>query len=630
MKKQRLLSLLLAITTVLAMIPSMFVVATAERTETEVELTEKNSNGYYNIPANAASVKIDGVIYTVIDSEATLIEIAPSATGNYILADDMDFTDDPDSFKKIILGTSIFDGNGFAIYGYEMDKTKAVGTFGYSGTKITIRNLTLGQAGNPVIVGTEASPKSGNLGILAEYLKIPVTLDNVHIYGSIYSNGTSQIGGFTSDMAGGGSAKNCSFTGTIISAAENGANVGGIFANVNGKDFEMKNVTVDAMISTSSGVSAGAARGGIVGKKTSDITLTMTDCVFKGTINGKTRGYFGGLVGWHALGTLKMTDCESYAVINTNGGYVGGLVGYQSGGTLDVIGCENHGSLETTASLRVGGMIGHHEKGTSSLTNCINYGTISSGNTAAGFVSLMGAGTISISECLNVGVIKGTKGAAGIVTQINGGSVTTTKCANIGALESTTGTAGIVYTGTATQNNCVSYTGTSDGEIKNAIKSIRAMFPTMVFAANDDGTAIVVVGSDDTAAVAEAKFLQYKKTENGLDIRVIGVLNESDLTKYADAGFEFTFKKDGDVKHTQTEKTNTVYTSIIATEGKNIQTTYTAEDLCAEYLYAVELYNIPLKGTYTVEVKAFVTEIGATNPTYDNLVVITVVDGVIQ
>ena len=107
MKKQRLLSLLLAITTVLAMIPSLIVATAAERTETEVELTEQNKNadGYYVIPANAASVEIDGEIYTVVDSVEKMNTLAEAGniTENIILANDLNYTGK--TFKKIILNT---------------------------------------------------------------------------------------------------------------------------------------------------------------------------------------------------------------------------------------------------------------------------------------------------------------------------------------------------------------------------------------------------------------------------------------------------------------------------------------------------------------------------------------------
>ena len=621
---------------------------------------DRNENGHIEIPAGATEIEIDGVTYRVIRTveEMNTLAGAGNITENIILANDLDYTGK--TFTKIILKNSIFDGNGFAIYGYEMDPTKAVGTFGYAGTTLTIRNLTLGQAGNPVIVGTEASPKSGNLGILAEYLKIPVTLDNVHIYGSIYSNGTSQIGGFTSDMAGGGSAKNCSFTGTIISAAENGANVGGIFANVNGKDFEMKNVTVDAMISTSSGVSAGAARGGIVGKKTSDITLTMTDCVFKGTINGKTRGYFGGLVGWHALGTLKMTDCESYAVINTNGGYVGGLVGYQSGGTLDVIGCENHGLIEITSGLRIGGFIGYIKTtDKTTLKNCVNNGSISSGNTAAGFVSLVGDGAdITIDNCLNMGAISGSKGSAGIISEISAGNCTITGCTNIGALSSQTGTAGIVYKSSATAltlKDCISY-ATQEGDgvkypiigetntaptVENLLAIENAAYETSPIAyetltleealqsinANlkDSFGAFILNSNGNGIVLATPRFVAIQQAtteEKAGTVRLVGSV-AGNTQRYLAVGFEIVVSGSDPVR----KQTTLLNRSLNVIKNGN-KTKLNASDFGGTFVYTVDLEDlIPAEGTFSISVCAYALDLDGETVYYDTPYLVTFTDG---
>ncbi|MBQ8213389.1 MAG: hypothetical protein IJZ80_05205, partial [Clostridia bacterium] len=265
------------------------------------------------------------------------------------------------------------------------------------------------------------------------------------------------------------------------------------------------------------------------------------------------------------------------------------------------------------------------------MTNCVFKGSLTAeGGYNGGMVGWQANGTLNLDKCLNAGDITGTTGDAGIVDYIEKGTCTIQNCANIGATQNN-----FVHSGTATTTDCISFTGAAgDPEIKTAIKQIRAMFPTMVFAANDDGTAIVVVDSDvvDTDAVAEAKFLQYKKTNNDtkMDIRVIGLLDKADLTGYANAGFILNLKQGNTSKYTDTVVTNTVYTSIKALDQNHEITTYTNTDLDAKYLYAVELYNIPTEGTFTIEVQAFVTGNGTTADSYDNLVVITVVDGVIQ
>ncbi|MBR7098907.1 MAG: hypothetical protein IKC59_05780 [Clostridia bacterium] len=759
MKKQRLLSLLLAITTVLAMIPSLFLVATAaERTKTEVELTEqdKDADGYYVIPADAASVKIDEVIYTVVDSAAQMNAIAKPSTAivnitqNIILANNLDYNGK--DFVKIVMSDAIFDGNGFGMYNYSVIKDEdadpdpssfsAVGT-----TAVEIRNLTIGKQGSPIQVGCSTGYQKGASPVVGVTTG-PATLSiqNVDVYADIKIEKNTantecvrHIGAFVACYnkgAGTLSVKDCYFEGTIEHVGDATANFGGAVGVATAKSCTLENVTVNTTIKHSGGATTNF--GGAVGI-INGTTSTLENVTVNATINhaGGTTTYFGGavgvtnstnstfenvtvnakiyktetgkisyfggavggiagtscelndvtvnaeienkkasggdwgcLIGYPTVANLTMRDCAVYGSFYSEQGVMfGGLIGrHKTTTTTQIINCENHADITfKTATDITGGLIGVFDSTAADVTmeNCVNYGDLNLLTTASKGVigGLIGCarntGSVTIKNCLNAGAVSGYQ-TAGIVCQLGQGadknlpsSVEIQNCVNIGELKCSNSRAGIVLTKykEPTITNCVTNAYDAEGNvtyadgagealtIQNAIKAIREMkdattkkpvFDDIVFAANDDGTTIVVVGSDDTAAVAEAKFLQYKKTANGLDIRVIGVLNESDLTKYADAGFEFTFKKDGDVKHTQTEKTNMVYTSIIATEGQNIQTTYTAEDLCAEYLYAVELYKIPLKGTYTIEVKAFVTEIGATTPTYDNLVVITVVDGVIQ
>ena len=93
-----------------------------------------------------------------------------------------------------------------------------------------------------------------------------------------------------------------------------------------------------------------------------------------------------------------------------------------------------------------------------------------------------------------------------------------------------------------------------------------------------------------------------------------------------------TVKKQGvdtPIVNAQKITVTTLYTSITANEGKGI-TKYTAADLGVDYLYAMEVHNIPTSGTFTLEIQAFSTEKGATESLYDDLVTVTIVDGEIQ
>ena len=119
-----------------------------------------------------------------------------------------------------------------------------------------------------------------------------------------------------------------------------------------------------------------------------------------------------------------------------------------------------------------------------------------------------------------------------------------------------------------------------------------------------------------------------------MDIRVLGVINATDLTKYANVGFNVSvYDANGDAPVLLKEfdpaltTTTTVYKSVKANEGGSI-TTYSASDLGATYLYALELQGIPMTGSYVFEITAFATE--GDTPVYDSVVTVTVVGGNIQ
>lgn len=642
MKKQRLLSLLLAIATVIAMIPSLVVVVAAERTETEVELTEKNSNGFYDIPANAASVKINGKIYTVVDSVEKMNSIAvkdtaiQTITQNIILACDLNYSGN--AFWKLSVKDAIFDGNGFGMYNYSIVKDESTdfdpASFGATGT-VVIRNLTIGQQGNPIQITCSYSSGSTPVGAVVGYTGATnLTLENIDVYANITvdaNNNAKYVGAF---VAGHNqtnailSMNDCHYDGDIVVKNKKVNFFGGAVGYATGSECTLTNVTVKSSITNSNSMS----------------------------------GDWGGLIGYPATSNLTLENCALYGSFNANQNVVfGGLIGrHKTTGTTVISNCENHADITFTIATDItGGLVGILDSTTANVTveNCVNYGDVSVVNTKGVVGGLIGCarnmGSFTVKNSLNAGAISGYT-AAGIVGRLGQSTnlpsaATAQDCVNIGGLTSAQGHAGIVFENNVasktTVTNCVTNVYDTDGNvtyadgagaaltIQAAIKEIRAKFPTIVFAANDDGTAIVVVDSDvvDTDAVAEAKFLQYKKTNNDtkMDIRVIGLLDKADLTGYANAGFVLTFKQNGEVKNTQTVYTNTVYTSITATDGHEM-TVYTKTDLNAEYLYAVELYNIPTEGTFTIEVQAFVTGNGTTADSYDNLVVITVVDGVIQ
>ena len=128
---------------------------------------------------------------------------------------------------------------------------------------------------------------------------------------------------------------------------------------------------------------------------------------------------------------------------------------------------------------------------------------------------------------------------------------------------------------------------------------------------------------------AEAKFLQYKKDTQAktMDIRVIGVLNTAELARYANVGFEVSLYQKGKTEPIwvfEPQTTTQVYRSVNANEGGTIKQ-YSAAELGAAYLYALELQGIPLTGSYRFDITAFATEGDKT--IRDSAVTVKVVDG---
>ena len=582
MKKQRLLSLLLAITTVLAMIPTLFIVAAAERSET-VTLTQKNANGYYDIPANAAAVVIDEITYVVIDSADQMNSVAATGGNNYILANDLDYTGK--TFQRIKIDNKIFDGNGFAMYGYTLVDSdngsgKGVGVSSFArpatGSEVIVRNLSIGKS--DAMISVSSSFADSSAGAVFEYANATHTIENVTVYANI-TGSKGNTGGFAGNIVGAMTLTNCKFYGSLTD--NNSGRLGGLVGKANGAALTMTNCVNYGTVKGSSNT------GGFLGEITNSAAnvIAFRNCVNYGTISSgsSTGGFIGSALNFMSL---TVADCLNAGEIK-GGSHTGGLAGYYSDTTTDVV---RFASIGKMSGNRVGGIIGSTVPGTPHSNPCV--------------ISLKDSGLIA--------PITSTGRRSAIIANQTGKAPTVS---------------GLV--GTDSDSNPLTSIERTTVTLETGVKWLREKFPTQLFAMSDDGLSVVIVGSNDTAAVAETKFLQYKTGDSGLNIRVLGVLNDTDITKYANVGFDLTLKKNGEVKYAEVVTADTVYTSILANEENGL-TTYTAEDLGATYLYALELLNIPTEGTYTIEVHAFATEIGAATPNYDNLVVITVVNGMIQ
>ena len=260
MKKQKLLSLLLAVTMVLAMIPAFVVATTASEAITDVSEF-----------ADGDVVTIGSLDFTVIKTAATLDAILgvnastayETLMGNYILGADIDYETEGVAFRPLAFSGGIFDGNGYSIYGYEVTVAYA-GTFFLKGAKygrpleddLTIRNLTLGQPNNPITVRSNRHTGAvvadvGGSGALI--------LDAVTVYANTYSTdttgGTRRHGGLVGLCSTDVSIADCTYVGTIILGDMSNPNlaklpsIGGFVGDTNTTpNFEIYDSTTEMIV----------------------------------------------------------------------------------------------------------------------------------------------------------------------------------------------------------------------------------------------------------------------------------------------------------------------------------------------------------------------------------------------
>ena len=630
MKKQRLLSLLLAITTVIAMIPALSLPAMAADVQTQIDF-----------PDNQTEYVADGVTYVVIRSVKQLNEALTADTAHansYILDADLNYNGE--TFKKIVLDKGIFDGNGHKMYGYSLvdqdngsGKGTGISTFGgvSASSRVTVRNLTIGTNTNRISV--ESSFSGSSVGAVLAYSNATHWIENVTVYATINTN-TVNVGGFAGNIVGSLTMKNCKFYGSIN---DTGAGyVGGLIGKVNSLSLTVENCENHGAVTSTK--YAGGIAGSVIGD--SDVTLKTT-------------------VNYGAISNAEAT-----------GGMIGHLLLDANSTNVNIENCLNAGAVSANQSNqpKAGGIIGWHVASGSSTTiqNCLNAGTVSGTGHIGGLIGWFQAANVSVTHFANIGTVNGRWAGGLIGSNSASGELNLTSCGSITTATGITGTSkrGAIIGnqavttlpvasklfGTAVKNET---TTSIEKEIietlESGVNKLRELtdaqgnkvFASYIFTSSDDGLSVEIVGISETAAVAETKFLQYKehtKEIDGvatklLDIRVLGVFNDTDLTKYANAGFEIVLKKDGVATHDKpiVETVTEVYSSIIANEDKgDTIKTYTAADLGATYLFAVTLTNIPTTGNFTIEVRAFANEIGATETAYDNLVVINVENGAIQ
>ncbi|MBQ9228193.1 MAG: hypothetical protein IJ168_05105 [Eubacterium sp.] len=191
---------------------------------------------------------------------------------------------------------------------------------------------------------------------------------------------------------------------------------------------------------------AGAA-GGLVGTATG--TVTITDCVTNGTLEGDNAHEIGGIISSFNDGVIE--NCENNMTVVNAYGVAGGICGLMqdsadtfngqdsgSTGLSQIKGCTNNGEITAKAA----GAAGIVARATSSnaageVLDCTNNGAIDGAQITAGIVGNLRVskntidstadhqGAFTLSGCVNKGSVKSGAGAGGIVSHIDANDAAT-------------------------------------------------------------------------------------------------------------------------------------------------------------------------------------------------------------
>lgn len=382
--------------------------------------------------------------------------------------------------------------------------------------------------------------------------------------------------------------ENVSAQGSIdASLSSNNLYVGGIVAQQNFTStsnvstLSLTNVIVDATI-TASG-SATIDVGGLIGRvdmaALSGHTLTLTNCVNRGSISGGN--YVGGLIGQTKplvqgeeetpVLTMTMTNCLNQASVSGKT-YAGGLIGWNNGNPWTVVQMNDCASLGmVSADTAAGAFVG--------LSNRLTQKYAIESFVNATKTTLIGANSSGNVNVSNYYVVDSE------LSEFDSATVKSTQINAYGkALEKASALTDYSKAATA---------------IANVLRACETV-------AKDDGLCAIQMSAD------------------GSSIRFVGKVK--DIEGLTNVGMYITINGT-----TQTMTTKEVFDSIVSNDEHGVADTCTAETLGAGYLYAAGVYGLPATGTVTITVQTFTeTQSEGSEPVQtpsDSAYVITVTDG---
>lgn len=614
------------------------------------------------IAAGAETVTVDGVSYTVI-RDAAQFTSALAIAGNYILANDIDLGGlSADSVVRLT-GTTVLDGNGYALKGYSLTGSGDVSTFLVNtGSNVTIRNLTLGSAEAPLSMTTSGSGKS--IGAIFGYANCTALIENVTAYVNIKTAGC-YTGGLMGNLKGKLTMIDCVCYGKLDNGTGTGAR-GGIIGQISAElEATLKNCINYTALNF-----GGYNVGGIAGRVVSGKPVLITGCTNYANI--KTDKYAGGIVGQFQPKNVgvdyTIEHCNNYGNVvgGTQSGGLFGDIGFDTavtGGELEIRGCYNYGNVSGEADMS--GVVGRiNSKYPVIFVDCANFGGVTGTAQAAGLCSsaALGGSQLTVSGFLNTGAIKSTGRAAGGVTGWLSGASTYSfsKCVNLGSINGNN--AGNLFSATCgkeTVTDCGAFSTDlvankdTNGYVVAAPSATDPVYSNIYYIAVEgvnwnnslcteavtlegaltwlnanlaDAFGGFILNNDGNGIVQAAPKLaglqeSLVNTEGKQSIRFVGVLKES--LRYSDVGFELTIR-DVDFGN---QSCNTVYRTLLASENGEIAE-ITAEELGGKYIYALTVKNIPADGTVVMRVRPYAKALDGETLFYGAEYEITYRDGV--
>ncbi len=352
--------------------------------ETSYVLVVRATVGRKNVDINTFKFTTFGESEVAITTAEEFLAMKDNKAGNYVLQNDIDFTD-IDFVSPFPSGRSFsgsFDGQGFTLSNITIDKSASyVGVFAYvsSGTvkNVVFDNVQIGTAEAPLEISSSSKVGivSGNAS--SAYSKFTdITVKNSGIYyksNASYTSAQFYVGGFVGELR--GEATNINVTDVKVNVEVTGASlvkVGGAVAYL----------YTDATLTKSN--------------STGDISLVVNGTTF-GKDDDSTIDV-GGLIGrsdniYNAAGVnevYSMVDISATLKYNTleeteNATYsinIGGLIGYASmriseafaGGSISVVHSQSEFETAVSEQFNIGGLIGKYFG--SSLSNVVRYANL--------------------------------------------------------------------------------------------------------------------------------------------------------------------------------------------------------------------------------------------------------------